>query len=154
MGWVDAEGQRILSQAAAARLVRGRDGLLSSGSLEINDLEVRGENSRGKGQQPGAQHQTCCLLMANSFYCTLKALCSAGSQRWRKGCACKEQEALPNSRAQLPPPPPPLALQLFFLSLQPQLSKHGLLLQGSSQRGRHKGTCFHDEHGRPQPDQL
>lgn len=79
MGGLDAEAERILSQAAA-RLVRGHDGLLSSGSIRINDVEVRGENSRGKGQQPGAQHKTCCLLMANSFYCTSKALYSAGSQ--------------------------------------------------------------------------
>lgn len=79
MGGLDAEAERILSQAAA-RLVRGHDGLLSSGSIRINDVEVRGENSRGKGQQPGAQHKTCCLLMANSFYCTSKSLYSAGSQ--------------------------------------------------------------------------
>jgi len=71
MGRGDAEGERILSQAAA-RLVRGHDGLLSSGSIRINDREVRGENSKGKGQQPGAQHKTCCLLMANSFYCTFQ----------------------------------------------------------------------------------
>lgn len=43
-----AETKRILSQPAAG-LVRAHDGLLSSGSVGINDLGVRGENSRGKG---------------------------------------------------------------------------------------------------------
>jgi len=94
---LDAEAERIFSQAAA-RLVRGHDGLLSSGSIGIYDLEVREENSRGKGRQPGAQRKTCCLLMANSFYCTFKPLYSAGSQECCTYCACTEPEALPNSR--------------------------------------------------------
>lgn len=48
MGQREAEAERILSQPAA-RLVKAHDGLLSSGSVGINDLGVRGENSRGKG---------------------------------------------------------------------------------------------------------
>lgn len=73
METLSAADRKRLKGESPADPVRGRDGLLSSGSARINDPGVRGQNSRGKGQQPGARRKTCCLLMANSFYCTSRA---------------------------------------------------------------------------------
>lgn len=78
-----AADRKGLKGESPADPVRGRDGLLSSGSARINDPGVRGQNSRGKGQQPGARHKTCCLLMANWFYCTSRAALP-GSQGLRR----------------------------------------------------------------------
>lgn len=151
MGRLDAEGERILSQAAA-RLVRGRDGLLSSGSIRINDPEVRGENSRGKGQQPGAQRKTCCLLMANSFYCTFKlGFCRLAEMlrvAWlqRAGSLAQLQQRLGRTGGSSPRCFP--GKQLVFLSAKPQLGQRGHPCGAAAGAGGHrrlrpleKGVC-------------